>query len=144
MGEYTKQVTAAIIRKEGKILIAQRARDDECPLMWEFPGGKIEPGETAEECVVREIREELELDIAVLGVYARVRYGLNGREIPITFFNAEITGGEMRLCVHEDARWIKNSEIPNYTFMPPDVEVAAKLQNEQDVSSGSFSGRRQE
>jgi 8-oxo-dGTP diphosphatase len=129
MGEYAKQVTAAIIRQDKKILIAQRARDDECPLMWEFPGGKIEPGETAEECVVREIKEELELDIAVLDVYARILYRLRGREIPIIFFNVEITGGTMRLNVHEDARWIDLSEIPNYTFMPPDVEVAKKLQN---------------
>lgn len=132
MGEYLKQVAAAIIRKEGKILIAQRAEDDECPLMWEFPGGKLEAGETAEECIVREIKEELELDIAVLGVYARILYHLNGNEIPITFFNAEITGGNMRLNVHEDMRWIKNSEISNYTFMPPDLEVVQRLMDGQD------------
>lgn len=119
MTEYAKQVTAAIIREGGKILIAQRAGDDECPLMWEFPGGKIEPGETAQECIVREIKEELELDIAVLGAYARIIYRPNGQEVPITFFNAEITGGTMRLCVHEDVRWIEKGEIQNFAFMPP-------------------------
>ena len=132
MSEYKKQVAAAIIRKEGKILIAQRAKDDECPLQWEFPGGKLEAGETAEECIVREIKEELDLQIDVRGVYASILYHLNGQEIPITFFNAEITSGKLRLNVHEDARWIKNSEIPNYTFMPPDLEVAERLRNEKD------------
>ena len=90
--------------------------------------------ETAEECIIRELEEELELQIAVSGVYARVLYHLNGREIPITFFNAEITGGKMKLCVHEDARWIKKSEIPDYTFMPPDIEVAERLSGERDES----------
>lgn len=131
MIKYPKQVTGAIIRRGGKILIAQRGEnDEELPLMWEFPGGKLEEGETPEECVVREIKEELELDIAVEGVYAAVLYHLNGHEIPITFFNAKIVGGKMRLNVHQDVRWILAGEIPNYSFMPPDIEVAGRLLEE--------------
>lgn len=132
MAEFKKQVMAAIIRKGGKILIAQRGRDDdELPLMWEFPGGKLEPGETEEECVVREIKEELDLDIKTLGVYKRICYHFDGREIPITFFDAQITGGQMRLNVHEDVRWVLPSEIKEYDFMPPDEEVVKQLEREQ-------------
>lgn len=122
-----KRVTGAIIRKDGKMLIAQRAADDECPLMWEFPGGKIEAGETPEQCIVREIKEELNLDIRPIGVFMRIVYHLEDKRIPITFFDAAITGGEMRLNVHADVKWIKEEEIPNYEFMPPDAQVVKKL-----------------
>ena len=122
-----KRVTGAIIRRDGRILIAQRAADDECPLMWEFPGGKIEEGETEEACIVREIKEELNLDIRPVGVFMRIVYHLEEKRIPITFFNAEITGGEMRMNVHADVRWIKQEEIADYTFMPPDARAVKKL-----------------
>lgn len=127
MGKVFKRVTGAIIRRDGKLLIAQRAEGDECPLMWEFPGGKIEEGETSEECIIREIKEELNLDIRPLKVFMRIVYHLNEKRIPITFFDAEITGGEMRLNVHNDVRWIGAEEIPSYEFMPPDARVVKKL-----------------
>lgn len=134
MTEYKKQVAAAIIRDpERKILIAQRSHDDELPLMWEFPGGKLEPGETPEECVVREIKEELALDIQLLGVYKSILYDYDGG-VRLTFFNAEITGGRMRLNVHEDVRWVWPREIKEYDFMPPDEEVVESLIAEQAYS----------
>ena len=68
------QVTAAIIRQDGKYLICQRAHDDSLPLMWEFPGGKLEPGETLEECIIRECQEELGVDIRICGEYGRTSY----------------------------------------------------------------------
>ncbi|MEI6100879.1 MAG: (deoxy)nucleoside triphosphate pyrophosphohydrolase [Eubacteriales bacterium] len=136
MSEFKKQVTAAIIRKEGKILIAQRGRDDEeLPLLWEFPGGKLEPGETPEECIIREIKEELDLDIQPLGIYREIEYQLGDQTIPITFFCAEIKGGQMQLRVHEDARWIHMSEIKEYEFMPPDVEVVKLLEKQGEFSA---------
>ena len=127
-----KQVTAAILRKEDKILIAQRAADDECPLLWEFPGGKLEEGETLEECIVREMKEELAIDIALEGVFAVTKYHLNGAEIPITFFNARIAGGDIQKNVHNDVRWIRTDMILQYDFMPPDWEVAAILSGENN------------
>lgn len=69
-----KEVTAAIIRDKNKIFICQRASDDECGMQWEFPGGKREPGETLEECIIREIREELNLDIIVLDLFTTSEY----------------------------------------------------------------------
>lgn len=125
-----KEVTAAIIRDGHKILICQRAADDECAMLWEFPGGKREDGETPEECIIREIREELELDIKVLGVFTRSIYHFNGNEIHFTVFNAEIIGGILKLNVHNAAEWVTAQEIGGYGFMPADIEFVEKVLNE--------------
>lgn len=125
-----KEVTAAIIRDGDKILICQRAADDECGMLWEFPGGKREGNETLEECIIREINEELELDIKVLGVFTRSIYHFNGNEISFTVFNAEITRGELRMNVHNAAEWATIEELGGYEFMPADIEFVEKLVKE--------------
>ncbi len=122
-----KQVTAAIIRKDDKILICQRAVDDECGMLWEFPGGKLEEGETLEQCIIREIREELELDIKVHGIFTENVYRFENKEIAFTVFDAEITGGVMKLNVHNAAKWVSVEELYNYEFMPADIEFVDKL-----------------
>ena len=81
------EVAAAIIRDGDKILICQRADDDDCGMLWEFPGGKREIGETLEQCIIREMREELELEICIQGIFAQTYYPFNGRDIYFTFFN---------------------------------------------------------
>ena len=122
-----KEVTAAIIHNGDKILICQRASDDECGMLWEFPGGKREGNETLEECITREINEELELDIKVLEVFTRSTYNFNGNEIFFTVYNAEITSGELRLNVHNAARWVTPEEFSGYEFMPADIKFVEKL-----------------
>lgn len=122
-----KQVTAALIKNNDKYLICQRAEDDECPLQWEFPGGKLEEGETLEECIIREIKEELELDIKVNGIFTTNVYHFAGREIFFTVFNAEIVGGSMKLNVHNDAKWVTLDEMSQYGFMPADIVFVEKL-----------------
>ncbi|MCX7842150.1 MAG: (deoxy)nucleoside triphosphate pyrophosphohydrolase [Clostridia bacterium] len=122
-----KEVTAAIIRNNDKILICQRASDDECAMLWEFPGGKREQGETLEECIVREIREELELDIRLLGVFAKSIYRHNDKEIHFTVYNAELSGGNLKLNVHNEAKWVTVDDMGNYEFMPADIEFVEKL-----------------
>lgn len=125
-----KEVTAAIIRDGEKILICQRAADDECGMLWEFPGGKRENGETLEECIIREIREELELDIKVLGVFTKSIYYFNGNEIYFTVYNAEITGGLIKLNVHNAAEWVTIEQLGSYEFMPADIEFVDKILKE--------------
>ena len=125
-----KEVTAAIIRDGEKILICQRAGDDECGMLWEFPGGKREENETLEECMIREIREELELDIKILGIFTRSIYHFNGKEIFFTVYNAEIISGELRLNVHNAAEWVTLEELGSYEFMLADIEFVAKLVEE--------------
>ncbi len=121
------EVAAAIIRDGDKILICQRANDDDCGMLWEFPGGKREIGETLEQCIVREMREELDLDIIIQSIFAKTHYPFNGRDIYFTFFNAEIAGGEMVLNVHNAAKWVSPFELGEYEFMPPDVEIVRNL-----------------
>lgn len=125
-----RQVAAALIKKDGKYLICQRSAEDECGLLWEFPGGKLEEGETLEECIIREIKEELDLDIRVLGVFTTNIYRFDGKEILFTVFNAEIVGGDMKLKEHNDARWVTLEEMKSYKFMPADVVFVEKLLNE--------------
>lgn len=122
-----KQVTAALIKNNDRYLICQRAEDDECPLQWEFPGGKLEEGETLEECIIREIKEELELDIKVNGIFTTNVYHFAGLEIFFTVFNAEIVGGSMKLNVHNDAKWVTLEEMSQYGFMPADIVFVEKL-----------------
>ena len=126
-----KEVTAAVIRREGRILIAQRAVDDELPLLWEFPGGKLEPGETLEECIRREMQEELGVEIGVTGILTTSLYHFDDKEIHFTVYNAEITHGEPALHVHNDLRWVKPSELKDYDFMPPDLLFLDKVIGEQ-------------
>ncbi len=125
-----KEVTAAIIRDGDKILICQRAADDECAMLWEFPGGKREDSESLEECIIREIREELELDIKVLGIFTTSIYYFNGNEIHFTVYNVEVIGGILKLNVHNAAQWVTVGEIGWYKFMPADIEFVEKILKE--------------
>lgn len=123
------QVTAAIIRQEQQYLICQRAHDDELPLLWEFPGGKLEPGETLEECIIRECQEELGVDIRICGEFGRTSYPYKQWELVFTFFDAEIAAGTPVTTVHEQIRWVSAAELKDYTFCPADVEIVEKLSN---------------
>lgn len=126
-----KQVTAAIIRKDKKILICQRDKDDECAMQWEFPGGKLEDNETLEECIVREIKEELDVYIKVAGIFTTSTYHYNGIDVFFTVYNSEIIDGDIKLNVHNDAKWITVNELRNYRFMSADVVFVEKLINEE-------------
>lgn len=121
------EVTAAIIKENNKILICQRAKDDECGLLWEFPGGKKEAGESLEECIIREIKEELNLDIIVHDVFAKTMYQFSEKKVLFTFFNVSINGGNMLLNVHETAQWVSLEQLEQFSFMPADIEVVEKL-----------------
>ena len=87
------EVTAAIICKEGKFLICQRPKGKNCELLWEFPGGKIEPGETGEQCIVREIQEELGVTLRVLRKLTDVVYEYPDRTVHLHFYVTEIESG---------------------------------------------------
>jgi 8-oxo-dGTP diphosphatase len=121
------QVTAAIICQDDNYLICQRAQDDELPLLWEFPGGKLEAGETLEECIVRECKEELDVEIQVLGEFGKTYYTFGDRELFFTFFCAEIVGGELTLNVHDQIKWVSIAELIEYSFCPGDVEIVEKI-----------------
>ena len=116
------QVTAGIIEKDGKILIAKRKRGKSADAKWEFPGGKVEKGETHEECLKREILEELNVEIQV-GKFAGSSCFNNGeKNINLIAYYAEYVSGEIKLTDHEDYRWVLPCELVKYDFLEADLK----------------------
>lgn len=124
------EVTAAIICKDGKFLICQRPKGKNCELLWEFPGGKIEPGETGEQCIVREIQEELGVTLRILRKFTDVIYEYPDRTVHLHFYITEIESGELVRKEHNAFAWIPKEDIPNYQFCPAD----AKMLSHTDLS----------
>ena len=122
-----KEVTAAIIIDKNKILIAQRGANEKLAGKWEFPGGKIELGETPQECLKREIKEELEVDIAVGNYLGESIYTYPNGEIKLIAYFATILEGDIKLSVHDKVEWITISQIDKYDFAPADIPFIEKL-----------------
>src|SRR5690606_30988748 len=116
-------VTCAIIIRERKILICQRSSAMDLPLKWEFPGGKVEPDEDEEATVVREISEELHLDIEVVKRLEPVEHDYPTFRIRLIPFAAIVVDGELLLEEHVDARWVTVSELDRYDWAPADVPI---------------------
>ena len=121
------QVVAALIWREDKFLICQRPKDKKRALLWEFVGGKVEQGETREQALIRECREELAITVKVNDVFCEVSHVYPDVTVNLTLFNAEIVTGELKMLEHNDMVWITPAEIDNYTFCPADVEILEKI-----------------
>lgn len=121
------QVVAALIWDQNKFMICQRPAHKARALLWEFVGGKVEPGETREEALVRECREELGVTVAVGEVFLEVEHVYPDISVHLTLFCATITEGAPQLLEHEDVRWIAPAEIPQYRFCPADQEILQHL-----------------
>ena len=122
------RVAAAIIVNEGKIFATQRGYGD-WKDWWEFPGGKIEPGETAEEALAREIREELNVEIAIDDFYQTVEYDYPKFHMVMDCFICHIAEGEPVLLEHEAAKWLSRDELGSVRWLPSDVELIESLKN---------------
>jgi len=120
-------VTAAIIRKADQLLITQRSHPEKLAGLWEFPGGKVEKGESLEACLVREISEELELNIANLTPYLVVEHDYGDFEIELHSFTANYDSGEIVLHSHKNAEWISVNQLTQYEFAPADKPIVQKL-----------------
>ena len=96
-------------------------------LLWEFVGGKVEPGETKEHALIRECREELAVTLSVCDVFMDVVHEYPDITVHLTLFNAAIADGVPQKLEHNDIRWITPSEIPNYAFCPADAEILKKI-----------------
>lgn len=116
-------VTCAIIEKNEKVLATQRARGIHLAGQWEFPGGKIENGETAEQCIIREIAEELNIRVAVLRSLQPVEYHYPDKAIRLIPFVCTVLSGQIRLTDHSDFRWLSRSELTSLDWAAADVIV---------------------
>jgi 8-oxo-dGTP diphosphatase len=128
-----KQVVAALIVRDDKVLICQRTRHQTMPLKWEFPGGKIEPGETAEAALYRELEEELGI-LATIGpkvTALRHDYG-SGAAVELHFFLVEEFRGEIQNRIFRDVRWVLKEEMPEVDFLEADVGLV------RDIAGGKI------
>lgn len=120
------EVTAAVIWNGDKFLICQRPKGKYCELLWEFPGGKIELGETVEECVARECREELGVTLQIYGEFFDVVQEHPDRVVHLHFFHAEIVAGELAPLEHNAVAWVTQAETSKYEFCPADAKMLQK------------------
>ena len=120
-------VVAALIWQGDKFMICQRPANKARGLLWEFVGGKVEPGETKEQALVRECKEELEILLSVGDIFMEVTHEYPDITVHLTLINATIAEGEPKKLEHNDIRWITPSEIVNYEFCPADEEILARI-----------------
>ena len=123
-------VVAALIWEGARFMICQRPAPKARGLLWEFVGGKVDPGETAQQALVRECREELAVEISVGDVFMEVLHEYPDLLVKLTLFNASIASGVPQMLEHNDIRWITIDRIPEFDFCPADVDILEKLQRE--------------
>ena len=123
------EVVAAFIWQGEKFMICQRPAHKARGLLWEFVGGKVEAGETKEQALIRECKEELNVLLSVGDVFMDVVHEYPDLTVHLTLFNATIADGEPRMIEHNDIKWITPNEIPNYEFCPADKTILIELQN---------------
>jgi len=121
------EVTCAIITDGDRVLVTQRSESMPHPMKWEFPGGKLKPGETPENCIIREIREELGVEISVKQLLPSVKHVYAQNRVKLIPFICRIERGTIRLSEHRSYRWVHRSELEAMDWLDADVEVAALL-----------------
>ena len=120
-------VVAALIWEGDRFLACQRPAHKARGLLWEFVGGKVEPGESREEALIRECREELDITIAPRDVFLTVIHEYPDLTVRLTLYSASIVSGTPKLLEHNDLRWITVQEIDSLEFCPADEEILKKL-----------------
>lgn len=121
------EVVAALIWDKDRFLICQRPAHKARGLLWEFVGGKIERGETAEEALIRECHEELAIEVKPCDVFMEVVHEYPDITVHLTLFNTLLVAGSVCLLEHNDSRWITRDEIDSYEFCPADTEILSAI-----------------
>lgn len=121
------EVVAALIWDNDKFLICRRPKNKARALLWEFAGGKVEFGETKEQALIRECKEELDITISVEDIFMDVVHEYPDITVHLTLFNSTILEGIPKKLEHDDIKWITASEIDNYDFCPADIEILKKV-----------------
>lgn len=125
-----RRIAAAIILQKDRMLICRRKEGGNCSLLWEFPGGKVEAGESPAQCAVRECREELGVEIQLLSEYAKLEYQYE-QPYEFTFFLAALKEGVPHPMVHQAIKWVTTSQLSGYDFCPANAPLLKQLQKDQ-------------
>jgi 8-oxo-dGTP diphosphatase len=126
-----KRVVAALIVKDGKILVCQRTKHQTMPLKWEFPGGKIEEGEQPRDALHRELDEELGIDATIGDEVARIKHEYrSGNSVELRFYVVHEFRGELENRIFRDMKWAERSELPTFDFLEADLKLVS------DVAAG--------
>jgi mutator protein MutT len=120
-------VAAALIFDHGKLLITQRRADGHLPNLWEFPGGKVEAGETFQACLAREIREELGVEISVCELVEDLTHSYPEKTVRLRFYRCALLSGEAKAIHVQDLRWVTREELKRYEFPAADAKLIARL-----------------
>jgi 8-oxo-dGTP diphosphatase len=121
-------VVAALIWEGDRFMICQRPAHKARGLLWEFVGGKTEPGEAMSDALVRECQEELDITVSVGDIFTQVIHEYPDILIRLTLFHCTIAEGTPKLLEHKDLKWIHSSEIPDFDFCPADKDILALIQ----------------
>lgn len=127
-GPALRLVAAALMIRDGQVLIGQRRPDQVMALKWEFPGGKIETGETARQALARELQEELGIQAVIGAAVTRVRHNYrHGGAVDLQFFAVREFTGEIRNHIFNEVRWVKLADLPQYDFLAADLGLIEDL-----------------
>lgn len=121
------QVAAAVIIKDNTCLIARRSPGQNLAGLWEFPGGKMEAGETPQDCLRRELREELAIDVTIGPFIAESRFEYSSGSIHLLAYQAAWIGGELTLSVHDAYAWVSGDQLYDYSYPPADEPILQAL-----------------
>jgi 8-oxo-dGTP diphosphatase len=124
-------VTAGVVIREGRVLVARRKAGSHLGGLWEFPGGKLEPGESPEECLARELREELGISVRVGRVLETVYHRYPEKNVLLLFYACQITGGEPQALDAANVAWVRRAELSDLEWVPADVTFVERLASEE-------------
>ncbi len=120
-------VAAALIFDHGKLLITQRRPDDHLPNLWEFPGGKVEPGETFQACLIREIAEELDIEIAVEELLEEITHSYPQKAVRLCFYHCRLIAGEPKAIHVQNWKWVTREDLEREEFPAADAKLIERL-----------------
>lgn len=122
-------VAGIILNMRGEVLLTQRREEGTLPLKWEFPGGKINEGESLEECLVREIREELGIEVIVERLFHAVNHSYPEKDVLLIAYLCKYAGGEVQLNAHRAYRWVQPMKLEDMDLAPADIPIMRMLLN---------------